>query len=232
LLYFYNGTTLVGGYAPGSNNVIDSPYAKLYCAQTSVSGSGNKLTVKWAVSFKPTLFGIKNAYLGVVDMAGASAILQKGTITIANPFYRLYNKTNDDHFYTASEAEKNSLLTQYAYVFTYEGVACGVSTSQGSGMVAFYRLYNKTNGAHFYTADEAEKDNLLTNYSHIFQYEGIACYVYPKTTQVTGSVALYRFWNPEKSFHFYTASEAEKKSIISTGTYTYEGIACYVYPPS
>jgi predicted outer membrane repeat protein len=37
--------------------------------------------------------------------------------------YRFWNRTNNTHFYTMSEAEANKLITQYAGVFAYEGVA-------------------------------------------------------------------------------------------------------------
>lgn len=85
LLFLYSGTTQIGAYTPGSSNVIETPYGKLYCAQTTVSGSGNNLTVKWAVSFKSTVAGTKNAYLATSDLAGASSgWSQKGTVTI-NP---------------------------------------------------------------------------------------------------------------------------------------------------
>lgn len=235
LLFLYNGTTQVGGYAPGSPNVIETPYGKLYCNQTTVSGSGNNLTVNWKVSFKPTVSGQKNVYLSSSDTKGASSgVVQKGTIVIANPFYRFYDKTNGTRFYTASEEEKNRLLTLYANTFTYEGIACGVFIGQGSGTVALYRFCNKTNGEHFYTSDEAEKTNLIANYSYVWLYEGVACYVYPRTAPVTGSVPLYRFWDKLKGVHLYTVSEAEKNNLINNyaSTYTYEGIACYVYPSS
>jgi len=38
------------------------------------------------------------------------------------PVYRFYNKNTGTHFYTISEAEKQSLIANYSYVWTYEGV--------------------------------------------------------------------------------------------------------------
>lgn len=81
-LYLRNSadTSWLGGYAPGSNYTIENNYAKLSCSQTTVSGTGNTLTVKWAITFKSTFLGTKNVYLYVKDFAGAyQNWIQKGT---------------------------------------------------------------------------------------------------------------------------------------------------------
>lgn len=65
-----NDKTWLGGYSPGSNNTIENSYAKLNCAQTTTSGSGDILTVNWAVSFKSSFGGIKTVYLAVKDDDG------------------------------------------------------------------------------------------------------------------------------------------------------------------
>ena len=85
LLFLYNNSTRSRSGRPGSSNVIETPYAKLYCAETTVSGSGNNLTIRWVVSFKSKLAGTKNVYVSTGDRAGGtSGWQQKGTITIAN----------------------------------------------------------------------------------------------------------------------------------------------------
>lgn len=83
-LYLYNdGDGWMGGFWPGTASVLENSYCKLDCAQTTVSGSGNVLTIKWAVVFKPTFTGNKNSYLCVGDTAGAYAEwTQKGSINI------------------------------------------------------------------------------------------------------------------------------------------------------
>ncbi|GEM_PF-947537 len=72
-LYLRNdaNTAWIGGYAPGSNYIIENSYAKLSCISTVVSGLGNTLSVNWAVTFKPVFLGIKNIYLYVRDYANA-----------------------------------------------------------------------------------------------------------------------------------------------------------------
>ena len=87
-LYLRNDadTAWLGGYLPGSANTIENSYAKLNCAQTTVSGSGTTLTVQWAVTFKQPFTGAKKTYLYVRDDANAyNGWTQKGTWAINNP---------------------------------------------------------------------------------------------------------------------------------------------------
>ncbi len=67
------------------------------------------------------------------------------------PLYRFYNKKNGSHFYTASLAERDSVIARYGSVYHYEGVAYDVSLV-AAGNQPVYRFYNKKNGSHFYTA--------------------------------------------------------------------------------
>ncbi|MDQ3815969.1 MAG: hypothetical protein M3347_18830, partial [Armatimonadota bacterium] len=78
-LYLMNstGTAFLGGYAPGSNNVISNSQGSLNCAATTVSQVGNVLTINWR--FTPTAFaGLKNIFLFVRDAGG----LQDGFDTL------------------------------------------------------------------------------------------------------------------------------------------------------
>lgn len=58
-LYVINDTNTawIGGYSPGSANVIENSYCRLYCAETTISGSGTTLTVNWKILVKPTMAG-------------------------------------------------------------------------------------------------------------------------------------------------------------------------------
>lgn len=57
------------GDTPGSAVMLENSYAKLDCGQTTVSGSGDTLTVNWRVAFKSTFLGAKKSYLYVKDDA-------------------------------------------------------------------------------------------------------------------------------------------------------------------
>ncbi len=117
-LYLRNNanTAWLGGYTPGSSRTIENSYAKLNCSQTTVSGSGKTLTVKWAVTFKSTFVGTKNSYLYVKDDTGAiSGWVKKGTWTIQSadttpPTGTI--KINNDNQYTNSTSVTLTLSAQ------------------------------------------------------------------------------------------------------------------------
>jgi len=95
------------------------------------------------------------------------------------PVYRFWS--GQSHFYTIDAAEKEKLVTKYSKVWTLEGVAFYAypDGSEPPGTNAVYRFWNRTNNTHFYTMKEAEANKLITQYSHVFAYEGVAFYAYP-----------------------------------------------------
>jgi len=78
----------LGNCAPGSDNIIDYTAGKLYCADTTVNGTGNNLTVNWSVSFDENI-ARSNPYttsLLVKDMAGLKDGWEKfGTWKVNDP---------------------------------------------------------------------------------------------------------------------------------------------------
>ena len=95
------------------------------------------------------------------------------------PVYRFRNSTNGAYLFTMSEVEKNAVLNMPG--FTLEGVAWWARspTSPGSGTIALHRFRYLPSGSHFYSYSSAEVANIQTNLSHLYQYEGIAFYVWP-----------------------------------------------------
>ena len=84
--------------------------------------------------------------------------------------------------------------------------------------VDMYRLYNPNSGEHFYTANAAEKDNLV---SLGWTYEGIGWKAPEKS-----NTPVYRVYNPNAGDHHYTTNKAEKDLLISIG-WKDEGIGWY-----
>jgi hypothetical protein len=84
-LYLLSETgALLGGYAPGSANTITNSLGTLDVANTSVSRSGNTMTVNWAISAKATMAGTNNLQLMARDRSfGWSPLTTLGTWTIA-----------------------------------------------------------------------------------------------------------------------------------------------------
>lgn len=99
------------------------------------------------------------------------------------------------------------------------------------GATAVHRFWSARLQSHFFTADEAEKENVIANMSDVYAYEGVAFYAY--TQAVEGSLPVHRFWSPSRKKLFFTISEAEKAIVIAnmSDIWRYEGIAWYAYPP-
>ncbi len=146
--------------------------------------------------------------------------------------YRFWSDVNRTHFFTISESEKNYIINNYpSYEWRYEGVAFKAFKSNIGGTMPVHRFWSNTYRRHFYTISEEEKNFVITQWPHIWKYEGIAWYAYPN--QIPGTVPVYRFWSDTNKAHFYTISEEEKNYIIRTyppHEWRYEGIAWYVFP--
>ena len=147
--------------------------------------------------------------------------------------YRFFRPDVGVHFYTASEAERDSIINNLAQ-YSYEGesyLAASETADPLTGARPVYRFFNNSTGAHLYTMSEAERDSIsgsLPNYT----YEGVAYYGYESDRP--GATPLYRFYNPVIDAHFYTPSALERDSILATlPDYRLEsgdGIAFYVEP--
>ncbi len=105
-----------------------------------------------------------------------------------------------------------------ACVFLLLAAETALATSSGSQVM--YRLYNKHTGEHFYTADAAERDNLV---EVGWDNEGEG-WVAPKRS----STPVYRLYNSYVAGgnHHYTTDAKEKAACIAAG-WTDEGIGWY-----
>lgn len=139
--------------------------------------------------------------------------------------YRFCNVSNGSHFYTASDAERLSVVRTLYGTYSYEGIAWTIDAASPAATQPLHRFYNFRNGTHFYTASEAEKNNIIATLGGTYRYEGVAYYV-----SLSIGTPVYRFYRPNPGCHFYTTSVAERDSIVATlkGIYNYEGVAFYV----
>lgn len=143
------------------------------------------------------------------------------------PVFRFYNVKTGTHFYTASDAERASIIAKYPSIYAFEGVAYYLNTGEPGMNVPLYRFYNKATGAHFYTASADEKASVQAKYAATFTYEGVAYNV----SGNTAGTPVYRFFNALTNTHFYTASAAEKDNVMNKyAQFAYEGPAFYLLP--
>ena len=110
------------------------------------------------------------------------------------PLHRLYHSQNGDHFYTIDAAEKSNAITTHGY--TDEGIEAHVFATPESGTAPFFRLWKPVaqGGDHFYTTDVVEKNTAIS--THGYTDEGMEGRIY--TSQVPGTVPLFRLYRPEQ----------------------------------
>ena len=127
--------------------------------------------------------------------------------------FRLYNPNSGEHFYTASPAERDNVISAG---WNDEGIGW-TAPSDGAPV---YRLYNKNGGEHHYTTSPAERDSLV---KAGWSDEGIGW-----RTAGTDGVPIFRQYNPNAfaNNHNYTANAAERDMLVGLG-WRDEGIGWY-----
>ncbi|MGL4333778.1 MAG: hypothetical protein ACRCSC_01805 [Lactococcus garvieae] len=134
--------------------------------------------------------------------------------------YRLYNKVSQEHLYTASKYEYDTLPTK-SRDWVREGVNFREYNSASANTKAVNRVYNPRSGEHIYTQDTYEVKVLTSQRG--WKSEGVAFHA-PKTS----SKPVYRVFNAAAGLgaHFVTGDGFEKNSLVSRG-WKYEGVAWY-----
>lgn len=131
----------------------------------------------------------------------------------AHAMYRLYDPNSGEHFYTASETERDSVV---AAGWTFEGIAW-YAPENGTDV---HRLYNPNSGDHHYTASTAETSALI---DAGWRYEGVGW-----KSAGEGGVPVLRQYNKNavRGSHNFTTSENEHVSLMGLG-WDGEGVAWY-----
>jgi hypothetical protein len=159
-------------------------------------------------------------------------VIETGNLIGPTAVNRFWSASKSRHFYTISEPEKKKLISKYSDVWDCEGVSYYAFPDDSQpGLSPIYRFWSAANSTHFYTISEGEKNKLITRYSDVWTYEGVAFYAYAEGQQPAGSKPVYRFWSPISQSHFYTMSEGEKNKLITrySSSWTYETVAWYAF---
>lgn len=136
--------------------------------------------------------------------------------------YRAYNPTTDDHLYTISKSEIDN-----APSYKYEGVACAVYLTKIGGSSLLYRLRSPL-GHHFYTASQAERDQLVEQLPGPgYVDEGFTGYVV--ANDPGGVSPFYRLYSPNTGGHLYTTSIIENDGAIKNSGYRGDGTCGFIY---
>ena len=92
-------------------------------------------------------------------------------------------------------------------------------------VIPVYRFLNTKQLYHFYTASQAERNNLIANLPQ-FQYEGVAFYANGEPAR--GLSPVHRFYNSRTGVHMYSISEEERANITANmPSFADEGVAYY-----
>jgi hypothetical protein len=142
-----------------------------------------------------------------------------------DPVYRFYNSVSQGHFFTANPAERDNILANPQWGYTFEGTGFVASTTPDDLLSPVYRFYNPISQGHFFTISETEKDTVVANPEWGYTFEGIGFYAYEGDASL--GLDVYRFYNPISQGHFFTISEAEKDTVLANPQwgYTFEGVS-------
>ena len=94
-------------------------------------------------------------------------------------------------------------------VLVMPSAAFADESSSAADAHPMYRLYNPNSGEHFYTADAAERDNVV---KAGWSYEGVAW-----NAPATSSTPVYRLYNANAGDHHYTTDRQEYDSLVAAG---------------
>ena len=90
-----------------------------------------------------------------------------------------------------------------------------------------YRFFDSTNGTHFYSASETERNALIQTRPDLV-YEGVGLESVASPSADLAAAPVYRFFDVANGTHFYSISPAERDSILATRPdLTFEGTAFY-----
>lgn len=129
--------------------------------------------------------------------------------------HRMFNPGTGEHFYTASDAERDDLVGKG---WSYEGIAFWVPKRSNTPV---WRLFNPATGEHYYTTDTDERDRML---GEGWSGEGVAWYA----DDARGK-AMYRLFDPKANpvaSHHFTSSESERQELVAAG-WTDQGVGFY-----
>lgn len=152
--------------------------------------------------------------------------LDAPSTTVRTTVYRFYNTKTGAHFYTASVAERDLVITKLRE-YNYEGPAFFAFAAAAPGTAPVHRFYNTRNGTHFYTMDEKERANIQATLPW-YQYNYVTWFA--STSDAAGALPMFRFYHPKGQTHFYTMNASERDNVrAKLPEYTYEGIRYFAW---
>lgn len=114
--------------------------------------------------------------------------------------FRLYNLQTGRHYYTASAAERDYLVSivpppasgpdTRTSGWRYEKVEGFIYTDEAPGTTEIFRLYNNNSGVHLYTEDANYKDAVLEMFPGIWEQHTSFGFAYPVPASTTAAARV------------------------------------------
>lgn len=147
-----------------------------------------------------------------------------------SPVHCWYARRTGTHSYTVN-AEEAANLRRQPDLWIHEGVAFYAYPPgrQPPDARPVHRFFAHNRHTQLFTIDEREKNQLINDHSHLWDYDGIAFYAYSAQSHPPGSRPIHRFWSEALQANFYTISDRQVGKLISDPghRWAYEGIAWY-----
>lgn len=146
--------------------------------------------------------------------------------------HRLWSPTNQRHFYTADDSEKEQFLNDPSEIWEYRGTSYYAYAYRSSAAVRpVYRFYSPVLSSYFYTISPSERNRLIRDYADVWHYEQVAFYAFPEGNQPGDTAPIYGFWSDSMQCHFFTTDETTKDNLINVYAHlwTFEGVAWYAH---
>ncbi|KAH9830968.1 uncharacterized protein C8Q71DRAFT_727157 [Rhodofomes roseus] len=118
---------------------------------------------------------INNSRADGYEVQGRLGFIYRDPVVDSTIFFRLYNPTNYDHFYTVNSTRADEVIENQGYID--RGYVGYVYTTDICGSVPLYQLYKASATDHYYTANKTEADNAVSNDGYVLQ--GTAAYILP-----------------------------------------------------
>ena len=199
--------SLLAAFTAAASLIVTSPAAILAAQDDEVPADIEEQAAKEIEAVGPPVFKGYEQKTSETDFEEAevkTAPDQPEALQDVTVMYRLYNPWTGEHFYTASEEERQSLIKDG---WMDEDIAWYAPKSGDP----VFRMCNPNNGDHHYTLNEEERDELV---KLGWNYEGVGWNSDPDKSQ-----PLYRLYNPnaQSGSHHYTLDSSERQFLIGHG---------------
>jgi hypothetical protein len=138
--------------------------------------------------------------------------------------YRFREKSNGTYYYTASEAQRYTLIRTSPKKWAYEGVSFTADTSATANTVPLWQMYNTRTHRFLYTASPAKRAALLKVKPKQWRADRVVCYV---SWDTSGTAPVYSLENRASHGIKLISSPSTKAAMLSGRhpLYAYRGVA-------